>query len=78
MNTVFTQTDYKKKFPPKLVPIRLSYSAESAAIQQCFSLTTHQRILLSATINQRNEQAVYTTTLWVTLVRVFQGVLRSV
>jgi hypothetical protein len=38
-------------------PVRFSYSAESAAIQQCFSLTTNQRTVLSATINQRNEQA---------------------
>jgi hypothetical protein len=38
--------------------VRLSLSAESAAIQQCFSLTTNQRTVLSATINQRNEQAV--------------------
>jgi hypothetical protein len=35
----------------------LSYSAESAVIQQCFLLTTNQRTVLSATINQRNEQA---------------------
>jgi hypothetical protein len=35
-----------------------SYSAELAAIQQCFSLTTNQRTGLSATINHRNEQAV--------------------
>jgi hypothetical protein len=41
-----------------LHPVRLSYSAESAAIQQCFSLTTNQRTVLSAIINQRNEQAV--------------------
>jgi hypothetical protein len=38
-------------------PVCLSYSAESAAIQQCFSLTTNQQIVLSAKINQRNEQA---------------------
>jgi hypothetical protein len=38
-------------------PVRLSYSAESAAIQQCFSLTINQRAVLSATINQRNEHA---------------------
>jgi hypothetical protein len=37
--------------------VRLSLSAESAAIQQCFSLTTNQRTVLSAIINQRNEQA---------------------
>jgi hypothetical protein len=40
-------------------PVRLSYSAESAAIQQCFSLTTNQRTVLLATINQRNEQTAY-------------------
>jgi hypothetical protein len=38
------------------MPVRLSYSAKSAAIQQCFSLTINQRTILSATINQRNEQ----------------------
>jgi hypothetical protein len=37
--------------------VRLNLSAESAAIQQCFSLMTNQRTVLSATINQRNEQA---------------------
>jgi hypothetical protein len=37
--------------------VRLSISAESAVIQQCFSLTTNQRTVLSATANQRNEQA---------------------
>jgi hypothetical protein len=37
-------------------PVRLDLSAESAAIHQCFSLTTNQRTVLSATINQRNEQ----------------------
>jgi hypothetical protein len=36
--------------------IRLSLSAESAAIQQCFSLTANQRTVLSATINQRAHQ----------------------
>jgi tRNA A37 N6-isopentenylltransferase MiaA len=40
-------------------PVRLSYSAELAAIQQCFPLTTNQRTVLSATINQRNEQVVH-------------------
>jgi hypothetical protein len=40
---------------PRLV--RLSLSAESAAIQQCFSLTINQWTVLSVTINQRNEQA---------------------
>jgi predicted metal-dependent enzyme (double-stranded beta helix superfamily) len=40
-------------------PVRLSLSAESAAIQQYFSLTTNQRTVLSATTNQRNEQADY-------------------
>jgi hypothetical protein len=39
-------------------PVRLSYSTESAAIQQCFSLITNQRTVLSVTINQRNEYAV--------------------
>jgi hypothetical protein len=29
-------------------PVRLDLSAESAAIQQCFSLTTNQRTVLSA------------------------------
>jgi hypothetical protein len=38
-------------------PVRLSLSAESATIQQCFSLTINQRTVLSATINQQNEQA---------------------
>jgi hypothetical protein len=38
-------------------PVCLSYSAESATIQQCFSLTINQQTVLSATINQRNEQA---------------------
>jgi hypothetical protein len=38
--------------------LRLSISAESAAIQQCFSLTINQRTVLSATTIQRNEQAV--------------------
>jgi hypothetical protein len=37
--------------------VRLGLSAESAAIQQCFSLTANQRTVLSATINQRNEHA---------------------
>jgi hypothetical protein len=32
-------------------------SAESAAIQQCFSLIINQRTVLSVTIIQRNEQA---------------------
>jgi hypothetical protein len=36
-------------------PVRLSYSAESTAIQQYFSLTTNQRTVFSATINQRND-----------------------
>jgi hypothetical protein len=40
-------------------PVRLSYSAESAVIQQCFSLTTNQRTVLSTTINQRNEQVEF-------------------
>jgi hypothetical protein len=31
-----------------LHPVRLDLSAESAAIQQCFSLTTNQRTVLSA------------------------------
>jgi hypothetical protein len=39
-----------------LHPVRFAGSAESAAIQQCFSLTTNQRTVLLATINQRNEQ----------------------
>jgi hypothetical protein len=39
-------------------PVRFVRSAESAAIQQCFSLTTNQRTVLSATMNQRNEQVV--------------------
>jgi hypothetical protein len=38
--------------------VRLSYLAKSAAIQQYFSFTINQRTVLSATINQRNEQAV--------------------
>jgi hypothetical protein len=38
-------------------PVRFAGSAESAAIQQCFSLTINQRTVLSATIIQRNEQA---------------------
>jgi hypothetical protein len=29
-------------------PVRLDLSAESATIQQCFSLTTNQRTVLSA------------------------------
>jgi hypothetical protein len=37
--------------------VRPSLSAESAVIQQYFSLTTKQRIVLSATTNQRKEQA---------------------
>jgi hypothetical protein len=37
-------------------PVRFAGSAESAAIQDCFSLTTNQRTVLSATIIQRNEQ----------------------
>jgi hypothetical protein len=32
-------------------PFRFAASAESAAIQQCFSLTINQRIVLSTTIN---------------------------
>jgi hypothetical protein len=36
--------------------VRLSYSAESAAIQQYFSLIANQRTVLSATVNQRIEQ----------------------
>jgi hypothetical protein len=39
-------------------PVRLDLSAEPTAIQQCFSLTINQRTVLSATINQRNEQGV--------------------
>jgi hypothetical protein len=38
-------------------PVHLDLSAESAAIQQCFSLTINQRTVLSAIINQRNEHA---------------------
>jgi hypothetical protein len=38
--------------------VRLSYSAKSAAIQQCFSLTINQRTVLSTIINQQNEQAI--------------------
>jgi hypothetical protein len=37
--------------------VRFAGSAESAAIQQRFSLIINQRIVLSATIIQRNEQA---------------------
>jgi hypothetical protein len=37
--------------------VRLSLSTESAAIQQCFSLTINQQTVFSATMNQRNEQA---------------------
>jgi hypothetical protein len=48
----------KSSFHQNCQLVRLSLSAESAAIQQCFSLTTNQRTVLSATINQRNEQAV--------------------
>jgi hypothetical protein len=40
-------------------PVRFAGSAESAAIQQCFSLTTNQRTVFSATMNQRNEQGAY-------------------
>jgi hypothetical protein len=40
-------------------PVRFAGSAESAAIQQCFSLTINQRTVLSATIIHRNEQADY-------------------
>jgi hypothetical protein len=42
---------------PKIRPIRLSYSAKSAAIQRYFSLTINQQTVLSATTIQRNEQA---------------------
>jgi hypothetical protein len=45
-------------FTVVLHPVRFAGSAQSAAIQQCFSLTTNQRTVLSATINQRNEQGV--------------------
>jgi hypothetical protein len=38
-------------------PVRFAGSAESATIQQYFSLTINQRTVLSATIIQRNEQA---------------------
>jgi hypothetical protein len=37
--------------------ICLSYLAKSSIIQQCFSLTINQQTVLSATVNQRNEQA---------------------
>jgi hypothetical protein len=47
-------------------PVRLSYSAESAAIQQCFSLTTNQQTVVLATINQRNEQATNSRKTWIT------------
>jgi hypothetical protein len=33
---------------PSCRPVRLDLSAESATIQQCFSLTTNQRTVLSA------------------------------
>jgi hypothetical protein len=45
-----------------LHPVRFAGSAESAAIQQCFSLTTNQRTVLSATIYQRNKQATRCST----------------
>jgi hypothetical protein len=35
-------------FSALIRPVRLDLSAESAAIQQCFSLTTNQRTVLSA------------------------------
>jgi hypothetical protein len=54
MSLVLFQKYLRCQFSPCL----FSYSAKSAAIQQCFSLTTNQRIVLSATIIQRNEQAV--------------------
>jgi hypothetical protein len=46
--------------------VRLNLSAESAAIQQCFSLVTNQRTVLSATINQRNEHATVVAELMTT------------
>jgi hypothetical protein len=42
--------------------VHLSYSAKSTVIQQCFSLTINQQTVLSATINQRNEQAISVST----------------
>jgi hypothetical protein len=50
---------YQAAHPKSCHPVRLDLSAESAAIQQYFFLTINQRTVLSATINQRNEQAVY-------------------
>jgi hypothetical protein len=38
-------------------PVRLSYSAKSAVIQQCFSLTINQRTIFSAILTQLNKQA---------------------
>jgi hypothetical protein len=43
-----------RRFKPEFIiffysrPVRLDLSAESVAIQQCFSLTTNQRTVLSA------------------------------
>jgi hypothetical protein len=60
--------------------VRLSLSAESAAIQQCFSLTINQRTVLLAIINQRNEQAGYrrfvTHIFWVACLTDAQGGLQ--
>jgi hypothetical protein len=44
---------------------RLSLSSESAAIQQCFSLTINQRTVHSTPINQKNEQGEHTNLLLV-------------
>jgi hypothetical protein len=40
-------------------PVRFAGSAESAVIQQYFSLTTNQRTVLSTAIIQRNDHGVY-------------------
>jgi hypothetical protein len=45
-------------FFEKLHHVGLSISAESATIQQCFSFTTNQQTVLSATTIQQNKHAV--------------------
>jgi hypothetical protein len=45
---VWREKVWQKPVPNFLRPVRLDLSAESAAIQQCFSLTTNQRTVLSA------------------------------
>jgi hypothetical protein len=65
MDSVGSNHDWQRNLGNALTVItcplrstRLNLSAESAGIQEYFSLTINQRTVLSVTINQRNEQAV--------------------